>query len=293
MKKNLFSFLLSLFILSFVNAQSKISFEESEGYTIGTLNGQKGWTVWGVAVPAMVQVSTQFPTDGTNSFVMVSDGNYTEQIMGVEKTIKAFQKTEISFDLRLQTLDGSDQSIDLYDSAYNLIASFYFDYQGNIYAFDGADYKNVGNWTNNALYKVKYLVDFDTNTVRYSLNATELLTGSISGASSLDVIDFTTDNFATGYVVDNIQIINKATQGTDDGAKKAKVKLYPNPTSDILNVEISEKVTAIEVYDMVGQLVKSGKDGSKSLNLTSLQKGVYVVKVVTESYTHTEKLIKN
>ena len=293
MTKNLFSFLFCLFILSFADAQSKISFEASEGYTIGTLNGQKGWAIWGDAVPAMVQVSTQFPTDGTNSFLMVSNGNYTEDLMGVEKSIKGFQNTEISFDLRLQALDESDQSFDLYDSSYNLVASFYFRYDGNIYAFDGTSFTDVGNWTDNAQYKVKYLVDFNTNTLRYSLNDTEVLVGTVSSVTSIDIIDFTTDNFSTGYVVDNIQIINKGTQGTDDAGKKAKLRLYPNPTADVLNVNVTEKVLAIEIYDMVGQLVKSSGNGSKSINVSSLKKGIYVVKVVTDNNTHTEKMIKN
>lgn len=293
MTKNLFSFLFSLFILSFVNAQSKISFEASEGYTIGTLDGQKGWAVWGDAVPAMVQVSTQSPTDGTNSFLMISNQGYTGDLMGIEKSIKGFQQTIITFDLRMQTLEGSDQSFDLYDSAYDLVASFYFRYDGNIYAFDGTDFVDVGNWSENGLYKLKYAVNFSTNTVRYSINDTEVLTGTITTAKSVDVIDFTTDNYSTGYVVDNIQISNGATQGTDDEAKKTKVKLYPNPTSDVLNVEIAEKITSIEVYNMVGQLVKSSGNGSKSLNVASLKKGIYVVKVVTDNYTHTEKMMKN
>ncbi|HAD78391.1 MAG TPA: hypothetical protein DCF99_01760, partial [Flavobacteriaceae bacterium] len=47
MKKNLLFGVLTLLSLS-VNAQNqKISFEESEGFSIGNLNNQKNWFNWG------------------------------------------------------------------------------------------------------------------------------------------------------------------------------------------------------------------------------------------------------
>lgn len=291
MRKILLSLFASSAIFYSVNAQTRISFETSEGYTLGTLEGQNGWTMWGDAIEKMVQVTTQSPTDGLNSFVLISDGNYTGDLMGVEKPITTFHNTEISFDIKLGALDGSDQSVDLYDSEYNSIASIYFSWDGMIVVSDGTAYQDVGTWQPDKVYNVKYNVNFNTNKVDYYLDGGLLLSAPIIGATSLDIIDFTTDNYASGYIVDNIQIKDRSLS-TVENINNNAVTVYPNPTVDFVNIKTTEKILSMKVYDIGGKLVTSVMNGNKTINMSTLRRGTYLLKIQTDSGIYNKKIIK-
>lgn len=68
--------------------------------------------------------------------------------------------------------------------------------------------------------------------------------------------------------------------------------IYPNPTADVVNFDLQNKVTSVEVYDAAGKLVKSVKDGTKSINISSLTKGSYILKVNADNKIYTKKVIK-
>ena len=55
-----------------------------------------------------------------------------------------------------------------------------------------------------------------------------------------------------------------------------EAKIYPNPANDVLHVEGSE-VILVEVYNIMGQSVLSVNENFKSINISSLQNGIYFV----------------
>ena len=76
-------------------------------------------------------------------------------------------------------------------------------------------------------------------------------------------------------------------------------RVYPNPTNGLLNVRINNyigKVT-IQVIDINGRIVNeyANEDFNteKSLNLNSLQSGMYILKVSGDSLNFTQKIMKN
>ena len=73
----------------------------------------------------------------------------------------------------------------------------------------------------------------------------------------------------------------------------ASVNLYPNPTSGLLTIE-AENMTTVSIYNLVGQCLmeSSAKDGAVSVDLNSLQSGVYMVKVSTSTGSVMQKVIK-
>ncbi|MFV0500936.1 MAG: T9SS type A sorting domain-containing protein [Bacteroidales bacterium] len=97
---------------------------------------------------------------------------------------------------------------------------------------------------------------------------------------------------------DNISI-----SGTNSGLNDIdiihNVSIYPNPTQDNakLHIEGLTNDADIFVYDMMGRLMKSYKlnQGQKALdiNMSSLEKGTYNVKVISEKVIATKKLIVN
>ena len=61
--------------------------------------------------------------------------------------------------------------------------------------------------------------------------------------------------------------------------------LFPNPVTDVLHVVSSEKILSLSIYNANGMLVFSNETTEKSFDLPidGLAKGVYFVKITTES----------
>lgn len=68
-----------------------------------------------------------------------------------------------------------------------------------------------------------------------------------------------------------------------------KVTVSPNPTSDYLT--IGGKVQSVEISDVSGRKV-SANLSNNIVDVRNLSKGVYVIKIVTERGTQTDKFIK-
>ncbi|WP_221259169.1 T9SS-dependent M36 family metallopeptidase [Flavobacterium okayamense] len=80
---------------------------------------------------------------------------------------------------------------------------------------------------------------------------------------------------------------------------KELIKVYPNPSNGMLNLRVnnySGELT-VEMFDLNGRKVFSNTDGNfsveKSLNINSLQSGVYLLKLTGDNLTFTQKVIKN
>ena len=68
------------------------------------------------------------------------------------------------------------------------------------------------------------------------------------------------------------------------------IRLYPNPTNGILNIEGNGEMT-ISVMNILGQKVlETTAPDNVTLNLSGLESGVYMVRIETENGTKTEKV---
>lgn len=66
---------------------------------------------------------------------------------------------------------------------------------------------------------------------------------------------------------------------TSEVSKKNSINIYPNPAVDFLSLtKISDKAT-YKIYSEVGQLVSTGIVKNKKIDVSSLAKGVYVIRV--------------
>ena len=82
-------------------------------------------------------------------------------------------------------------------------------------------------------------------------------------------------------------------QGTAEVQKLAEVKIYPNPTRGVVNVEGSD-LESIEVYDNISRRVLSRKvEGDRaSFDLSQQAAGSYYIRVRTANGTVVKKIIK-
>lgn len=62
------------------------------------------------------------------------------------------------------------------------------------------------------------------------------------------------------------------------------VKVYPNPTNDIVSIETLETLEHYEVYNVLGQQIQKGVfNGTNQISLHGVTAGTYFVKVTTQT----------
>jgi hypothetical protein len=93
------------------------------------------------------------------------------------------------------------------------------------------------------------------------------------------------------YYFDNV---NYGSALSNQSFDMAKISMYPNPTSNMLTITSANKMDAISVYSVVGQEVMNVKVNADNtvLNVSGLQDGIYLVKVISEGKVSTSKFIK-
>ena len=89
-------------------------------------------------------------------------------------------------------------------------------------------------------------------------------------------------------ISDPLKIEVSATIDIDETAA-TQIKIYPNPTNDVLNFS-SE--TAFEIIDLQGKVVLKSEKAVKSVSIGGLLPGVYFVKLTTEAGELIRKIIK-
>lgn len=71
-----------------------------------------------------------------------------------------------------------------------------------------------------------------------------------------------------------------------------QIKIYPNPTTAVLNIESSKEILKMELYTMEGKKVNSYV-GVSQINMSGVSKGVYLLKVqFTNGKTTVQKIIR-
>jgi pectate lyase len=78
-----------------------------------------------------------------------------------------------------------------------------------------------------------------------------------------------------------MKIVYEATLGVED-LKGPKMSMYPNPVTSSLNIATIANIEKVEIYSMMGVLVKTIKTNAESIELSYLRPGTYVFKVYTD-----------
>ncbi|MGB2342606.1 MAG: T9SS type A sorting domain-containing protein [Flavobacteriaceae bacterium] len=70
--------------------------------------------------------------------------------------------------------------------------------------------------------------------------------------------------------------------------------VYPNPATDLVNINSANSIDSYSIYDLTGRVVKNSNPNSNNfrIDVTSLSKGVYLVKLNSGDKTSSVKLIK-
>lgn len=87
---------------------------------------------------------------------------------------------------------------------------------------------------------------------------------------------------------------NISNLGFQDIENESKLKLFPNPTKDKLNIISTEKIDSIEIYNSIGEkLFVTSSNGNKAvINVVNYVPGVYFLKIVSVTGSHVKQFSK-
>ena len=72
-------------------------------------------------------------------------------------------------------------------------------------------------------------------------------------------------------------------------------ELWPNPVTDLLNVNIGPQPSTVQVYDLSGKLVFKSiqQEGLLSIDLSHLQSGLHILEISTENQHDSYPIVKD
>jgi hypothetical protein len=115
-------------------------------------------------------------------------------------------------------------------------------------------------------------------------------TAADGNGSYLKLIDTGLDNnLASSWIA-----VSDATLSTSSFEILNSLSIYPNPVQNIFNIESTNPITGIKVFNVLGVLVNEIKGGSeiKSYDLSSYSSGVYFITLYNSEGSVTKKIIK-
>ena len=78
-----------------------------------------------------------------------------------------------------------------------------------------------------------------------------------------------------------------------DALPEIETAVYPNPTTDVVNIACRQNITNVEVYNIEGRLVYQYSPATPicSIRMAGQKAGLYWAKIYTKEGTATKKII--
>jgi len=104
---------------------------------------------------------------------------------------------------------------------------------------------------------------------------------------SIPIVPNNNDNFV-------LKITGLATLSINEFSLEKNISIYPNPTNDIININLSKDIiiNSVELYDITGKQIIVETNNLKSIDLSKLKIGVYIIRIQTEFGIVSKKIIK-
>lgn len=236
-----------------------------------------------------IELPTFTITTGTNQVIKV-------KIVNINGT--AFEGDEVSLTIKKNVVSGDSPMVlkiktDQYSAPYTS--------NGNNY--NGEQSFKLYNSNNTVIQQAAH-TDFTASTVcEFTLNMPS------EGCYRLEVLDSYGDGISSGY----IRLFNGTTQlfnatGTSfsdklvvmisigtvniDDVTFEDMVIFPNPTSNVININSESNIQQVELYNLQGQRVAMEMGNVKTLSMSELSAGMYILKVTTDNGTTTYKVSK-
>lgn len=133
-----------------------------------------------------------------------------------------------------------------------------------------------------------YEMDYFTFYTQFTFSTT--FTYNITESDGIKTLYVNATNSSRQAVYSNVMLAT-------NGFSKPTVSIFPNPATDFISINtngIKTGTSRVEIYTPLGDCCKSESfDGNqKKLDTSDLSRGMYIVKIKTESETITGKFLK-
>lgn len=260
-------------------------FEQSMSWGSNEKNDGVGWECWGCIQSE--HESLQGYSQGENDYRIVipaANGNYYGLSKPWEGTMFQIFEVEANTQYTVKFKFGwvHYPNCSISDKTINVVVKDASDNKNLNKMMISEDYFYATNSTNNSFSTLF----FDSwRDVEFTFTTKE---------SSFDAkFQIWNPNATPIYIIDNVEVFPTPATSINK-FKNIEFKLFPNPTSDVLNLSASKNISSIQMYNSLGQEVinKNIKALSAYLNISELNKGIYMINVTIDGQTQTFKFLK-
>ncbi|MDR6302093.1 T9SS type A sorting domain-containing protein [Mesonia maritima] len=292
------TFLAIAMIFSIATQAQDTSFESSEGYTLGEIDGQSTWVV-NPDYSYFVTVSDEQASEGAYALKLglddqsaIPDGNIAGPTYDVSGSIDS-NADSMEFAVDIYAADATVGEIDYFinDSQGNTTTRVaIFNGEINIIAPSGGQLAIVASTSiaNQTFANLKINLNFVDNEIIYYVDDTVLYTGTFWGGTSVGSLGFLTAGDSE-YFVDNITYSDMLS--TKD-FETVSFSHYTQNNQLVMNSD--SQIGNVAIFNILGQQVISENVNSTSgnIDLNALSSGVYLTKVSVNNETKSFKFVK-
>ncbi len=282
-----------------VTASSQTFWSDNfETYTVGNLGSQGGWGRDGGS-NSMIKIanidgahgkSMQFASTAANA-----DGMWVFKDINFGTSTPGNDVFSAEWDMYT---GNNGAEVQLYENVGEWYAIFdiYMSPTAGAWLADQADFDAEedgellsSSITANTWYKVKVEYHTEEGTIDVWIDGTHYGPFQKEGfhyPTEFDVVAVGTNN--SGF--DNLVMSAKPALAVAN-VSKAKVNVYPNPVSNLLNIISDKKIASVSIFDASGKAVKTSTE--TSINVENLAKGAYIVNInFADGTSESKKVIK-
>ena len=101
------------------------------------------------------------------------------------------------------------------------------------------------------------------------------------------------NNSTNNQLVEVPVTLNFLPVGIDDASGDSYVMLYPNPTTDFVNIKSNSNISQVRIFNQAGQMVQYENVGGNeaTISTSGLPPENYIIEITTEAGISTQKLI--
>lgn len=170
----------------------------------------------------------------------------------------------------------------------------------------GPDPGSFSLYKNNTLCPKKLFFDADNGNDNIEPWVTDGTTAGTRMVADLNPTGASV-NYETQYILMNSSVFFAAATGTgrqlfvmaEDCSplsvatnNSVDFKVFPNPASDVVNIETTGSISKVEIYNSLGQLVLSSVGNKTQIDVSGLNTGFYIMKITGEdAMVSTQKIM--
>jgi len=302
--------LLFLFVLTAygLSAQETISFESSEGYSLGDVNGQNGWETTGTGPGTFIEnqvISDEQSSDGSFSLKIVQEVAFPGQSAPIVggfyeySTAVPYSNAVFSADMYIDTFNPntSDFIFGLVNITNEVFISYIrFSFEGDIIVLVEDSTGTIilddtmQDWTPLTWFNVR--MELTNNNIEFFIDDVSIYSGTVASPNlDIEQVNFAHDNFEGFAYIDNFRTNDEPLSTFDFST--ANFDYYVD-NNNYLNLSANEQIDNVSLHNLLGQQVLSQKLSAQDeqINLSALSSGVYLAKVQIKGATKTFKIMK-